>query len=153
MAESPQKHGQGFGRLFERGVNAATGGNILAYGYSVTITAAFGILANIWGLPGVFHIFAFALGAILAFTAIVAVVSGGFQQALEDEPISIKVLGSAFAFLSVGFALAVALVIGWLLPGGFVAWPVGAFLTTGAYVGSVGLEMAVADRMTGSRDE
>ena len=46
MAEGtqPQKRGSGFFRLFERGVDTATRNNVTAYGYSVSITAAFALL-------------------------------------------------------------------------------------------------------------
>ena len=42
--ERPQKHGSGFFRTFERGVDTATRNNVTAYGYSISITAAFAIL-------------------------------------------------------------------------------------------------------------
>ena len=42
--ERPQKRGSGYFRLFERGVDTATRNNVTAYGYSVSITAAFAIL-------------------------------------------------------------------------------------------------------------
>ena len=42
--QRPQTHGSGFFRLFERGVDTATRNNVTAYGYSVSITAAFAIL-------------------------------------------------------------------------------------------------------------
>ena len=46
MAEQqrPQKHGSGFLRLFEQGVDTATRNNVTAYGYSISITAAFALL-------------------------------------------------------------------------------------------------------------
>ena len=45
--ERPQKHGSGFFRLFEQGVDTATRNNVTAYGYSVSITAAFAYPANL----------------------------------------------------------------------------------------------------------
>ncbi len=62
--ERPQKRGSGFFRLFERGVDTATRNNVTAYGYSVSITAAFAILQTSRTDTGVFEIFLFAAGAV-----------------------------------------------------------------------------------------
>jgi hypothetical protein len=145
-SEAPSKHGEGLLRRFERGVDAATRNNITAYGYSVTITAAFGILSVPQGSPGIKEILAFAGGAVIAFALIGGLVSGGFREELEDEPSPVKLLGSAFALLSVGLALGAAFIASWLLAG-WAAWLVGAFLTTVAYLVLVGVEMAVAHHM------
>ena len=53
MAEGtqPQKRGSGFFRLFERGVDTATRNNVTAYGYSVSITAAFALLQPLGATP------------------------------------------------------------------------------------------------------
>ncbi len=80
----------------------------------------------------------------MAFTLIGAIASGGFRYRLEDEPSDVKALGGALAFLSVGLALLVALVIGHL-SGGFGGWPLGAFLTTCVYLGLVQLKMVPAE--------
>ena len=144
MAEQPRTRGEGFLRSFERGVDAATRNNITPYGYSVTITTAFALLQTSRSDVGALEIFAFAGGAILAFAVVGGFASGGFRQELEDEPSHVKVLGGAFALLSVGLALVVAFVVG-ILVGGLAAWPVSSFSTTVAYVVLVGLEMAGAE--------
>ncbi|HVE99744.1 MAG TPA: hypothetical protein VNA27_00170, partial [Rubrobacteraceae bacterium] len=80
MAEGdrPQKRGSGFLRLFERGVDTATRNNVTAYGYSVSITAAFALLQTSRTDTGVLEIFAFAVGAVIAFALIAGVASGFF---------------------------------------------------------------------------
>lgn len=75
--------------------------------------------------------------------------SGFFQEELEDQPSNVKSLAGALSFLSVGLALGVAYAVGTLIQG-TVAWPVSAFLTTVVYVASVGIELAVAHRISGS---
>jgi len=77
------------------------------------------------------------------------VASGFFQEELEDQPSNVKSLAGALSFLSVGLALGVAYAVGTLIQG-TVAWPVSAFLTTVVYVASVGIELAVAHRISGS---
>ena len=74
--ERPEKRGYGFLRLFERGVDTATRNNVTAYGYSVGITAAFAILQTARTDTGVYEIFIFAAGAVVAFAIIAAVASG-----------------------------------------------------------------------------
>ncbi len=151
MAQQPQKRGEGFLRLFERGVDTATRNNVTAYGYSVTITAAFALLQTSRSDTGALEIFAFAGGAVVAFVVVGAVASGGFREELEDQPSSVKALGGAFALLSVGLGLAAAFVVG-ILVGGLAAWPVSAFSTTVAYIIAVGLELAVAHWMMGGEE-
>ena len=148
-ADRPRKRGSGFLRLFERGVDTATRNNVTAYGYSVTITAAFALLQTSRSDTGAAQIFAFAAGAVVAFAVIAALASGFFQEELEDQPSNVKSLAGALSFFSVGLALGVAYVVGILLQG-LAAWPVSAFLTTVVYVASVGIELAVAHRIGGS---
>ena len=145
----PQKRGSGFLRLFERGVDTATRNNVTAYGYSVSITAAFALLQTSRTDTGVLEIFVFAVGAVIAFALIAGVASGLFQEELEDQPSNVKALAGALSFFSVGLALGVAYVVGILIPG-TLAWPVSAFLTTIVYVAAVGIELAVAHRICGS---
>ena len=84
--QRPQKHGSGFSRLFEQGVDTATRNNVTAYGYSITITAAFALLQTSCPDTGVLEIFIFAAGGVLAFALIAAVASGFFREELEDQP-------------------------------------------------------------------
>ncbi len=144
----PQKRGSGFFRLFERGVDTATRNNVTAYGYSVSITAAFALLQTSRTDTGVLEIFVFAIGAVIAFALIAGVASGLFQEELEDQPSNVKALAGALSFFSVGLALGVAYVVGILIQG-TLAWPVSAFLTTIVYVAAVGIELAVSHRICG----
>jgi hypothetical protein len=113
----PQKRGSGFFRLFERGVDTATRNNVTAYGYSVSITAAFAPLQTSRSDTGVLEIFVFAAGAVVAFALIAAVASGFFREELEDQPSNVKSLAGALSFFSVGLALGVAYVVGILIQG------------------------------------
>ncbi len=149
--QSPQKRGSGFFRLFERGVDTATRNNVTAYGYSVTITAAFALLQTSRTDTGASEIFVFAAGAVVAFAIIAGLASGFFREELEDQPSNVKSLAGALSFFSVGLGLGVAYAIGVLIQG-MAAWPVSAFLTTVVYIASVGLELAVAHRLLGSNE-
>ena len=133
-----------------RGLNAAVRNNASAYGYSVTITATFGILSAIGGSPRVAEIFAFAGGAVFAFALVEAVISRGFRRGAEDEPTRAKMLGSSISVFSVGSALLCGLAAG-LLTDGFAIWPLGSFLATGVYLFAFALELSVAERLQSKR--
>src|SRR4028119_2241717 len=110
--QRPQEHGSGFFRLFERGVDTATRNNVTAYGYSVSITAAFAILQTSRTDTGVPEIFLFSAGAVVAFAVIAAVASGFLREELEDQSSHVKSLAGALSFFSVGLlALGVAYVV------------------------------------------
>ena len=55
--------GPGFADNYVRGLRSAVHNNASAYGYSVTITATFGILSVVAAATSVLEIFAFAGGA------------------------------------------------------------------------------------------
>ena len=135
----------GFADNYVRGLRSAARNNASAYGYSVTITATFGILSVVTAVTTVLEIFAFAGGAVLAYALVDGVASGGFRYGPRDEePIEVTALGSSVSFFSVGAALLVALVEAQLL-GGWPAWPLGAFSATVAYLLLLALEIGLAD--------
>src|SRR5215211_702389 len=124
-----------FADNYVRGLRSAARNNASAYGYSVTITATFGILSVVTAVTTVLEIFAFAGGAVLAYALVDGVASGGFRHGPRDEePSEVTALGSSISFVSVGAALAIALVEAQLVGGGWPAWPLGAFLATVAYL-------------------
>jgi hypothetical protein len=92
-------------RLFERGVDTATRNNVTAYGYSVSITAAFALLQTSRTDTGVLEIFAFAVGAVIAFALIAGVASGFFQEELEDQSSNVKALAERYRSSRSGLAL------------------------------------------------
>jgi threonine/homoserine/homoserine lactone efflux protein len=75
----------GFADTYVRGLRSAARNNASAYGYSVTITATFGILSVVTAVTTVLEIFTFAGGAVLAYALIDGVASGGFRHGPRDE--------------------------------------------------------------------
>ena len=124
-----------------RGLHASVRNNASAYGFSVTITVSFGLLASVLGTPTVPEIFAFAGGAVAAFALVKFIVSGGYGHELMDEPGSVKDVGSSVSVLSVGAAMVCTYAAGKLL-GGFVAWPAGSFAATSVYLFLFGVELS-----------
>ena len=144
--ESTTPRRPGFADNYVRGLRSAAHNNASAYGYSVTITATFGILSVVAAPTTVLEIFAFAGGAVAAYALVDGVASGGFRHGPRDEePSEVTALGSSVSFVSVGAALAIALVEAQLV-GGWVAWPLGAFSATVAYLLLLALEIGLAER-------
>lgn len=140
----------GFGDNYRRGLHSSAVGNAAAYGYSVTITATFGVLSATRGTPRVAEILAFVVGAVVAVALVEAVASGGFRHGLEDEPTPVKALGSSISVFSVGGALGVVFAAEWLVRG-FAIWPLGSLLATTFYLFAYALEIAVADHVVSRR--
>jgi|SRR5215218_2779179 len=121
-----------FGRRYLHGLHHSARENVSAYGYSVTITATFGLLSVIVGSPSVLDVFLFASGAVLGVALVETVASGGFRHRLEEEPSRIQALGGSISFFSVGLALLAVLLVGQLVDG-LLSWLLGSFLATLAF--------------------
>jgi hypothetical protein len=152
--EDIHKSQRSFRARYLSGIKTSVLNNAVAYGYSVTITGAFEILNATEGLPSVLDVILFTLGAVGAFSVVELLVYVGFRSELAEEPVEVVVLGSAFSFLSIGLALGMSIVVGWLL-NGVGGWLVGAFVATITYIGFLALEMSMAEylRSRSSRDQ
>ena len=102
-------------RRYRRGLHASVRNNASAYGFSVTITASFGLLTSALGTPTATEIFAFAGGAVAAFALVEFALSLGYRRDLEDEPPNVKDVGSSVSVLSVGLAMAGTFAVGRIL--------------------------------------
>jgi hypothetical protein len=146
MISQDKKAKRSFRARYLSGLKTSVLNNTVAYGYSIAITASYGILNVMEETPNLWDIIGFACGAVLAFTMVEVLVYLGFRHELAEEPIEVVVLGSAFSFISIGLALGATLCVGWLLNGPG-SWLMGAFLATIVYIGFLALEMSVADRL------
>lgn len=124
-----QKVEQGSGVHYVRGLSAAVRDNASAYGYSVAITATFGLVSAIGGSPK-----AGGRGPRVCRRRDGSLrlrgggdLARGFRRSPEDEPARAKELGSSISIFSICSALLVAFATGLLLRG-FAHWPLGAFL-------------------------
>jgi hypothetical protein len=128
---------------FRRGLGESTRHNSLAYGYSLALTGAFGMLTVVAGKPNVGDIFAFAIGASLTFSIANAAVTKGFTTKIEDEPPIVLALGTSFGFISVSTAVGAAALFAWVLPD-WVGWAVGAFAASLSYLLITAVEFVLA---------
>jgi hypothetical protein len=127
------------------GVRTSVRNNGVAYGFSVMITASFGLLQSAAGSANTLDIF-FAGGAVAGFVLLEAIASNLFRVRMRGDPPEVVALGTAFSFFSVGVGLAVAALVGAVVSPG-LAWPLGGFGATLAYVTAAGAELALAGRM------
>jgi hypothetical protein len=132
-----------FGRFYIRGLGMAVRSNSLAYGYSVTSTAAFGVLADTASPASVGRIFLYLLGNGITFAAIGVIVTGGFRRRVEREPQVILALASSFGVLSIAAGVGAAALIGSAI-GGWSAWLLGPLAASGLYLTLTALEIAGA---------
>ena len=132
-----------FGEHYRRGLGMSARNNALAYGYSVTATASFGMLAHTAGPMSILRIFMFVVGSGIAFAGVNALVTRGFRQRVEEEPPVVVALATAFALVSISAGVGIAALIGWGV-GGWVAWLLGSLLPTWTYLTISALEMALA---------
>ncbi len=133
---------------YVQGLSAAVRNNAsAAYGFSVTITASFGLLTSALRTPTPPEIFAFAGGAggrrlrpdrALGLQGLQARAAGRIQQ--------FKNVGSSVSILSVGVGILCAYAIGRVLDG-FAAWPVGALVATLAYLFLFGVDLGLTERL------
>jgi len=131
-----------------RGMRTSVRNNSAAYGYSVTITATFGVLSSLDAAPDVPDVFLFLGGAAGAFTIVELIASKGFEITDQSEPEEVVLIAASFDVFSISAAVAAASLVGWLVDG-WPAWLVGAFAATIVYLFVLGLEMAVAERAEG----
>jgi len=136
---------------YRRGLVTATLNNSSAFGFSILITSSFGLLSHLHGAPGPGQVGLFALGAVLAFSVIEAVVSRGFRRRPRRQPYNVVLLGTAVDLVSVAAALAVAYGVAALLPA-TASWGLAPLLAAATYVLVQGADLALAERLEAELD-
>jgi hypothetical protein len=128
---------------FVRGIGESTRHNALAYGYSLALTGAFGLLTILDRSPHVADVFLFGIGGSVTFAIANAAVTHGFRVRVEREPPIVLAFGSSFGVVSVSGSLGVAALVAWGLRG-WPAWLVAPFACSGSYLVLSALEFVLA---------
>lgn len=131
--------------VFGRGVRTALRNNATAYGFSITITAAYGLVTGSRGTADAAETLSFAFGAAVAFVLIGAVFVARFPHGRLPESGQVATFTGGVDVLSVVAAVMVALGLSRLA--GFAAWPVTAFGTVLTYLLVGGLNVLLARRI------
>jgi hypothetical protein len=128
---------------YRSGLRSVVGASATAYGYTLTVGPSSMLLTGVYGPPKPFEVLLFCSGAIVAFALVGALAFGGVSGHFGDHPKKIQLWGS-FHFLSVGFAVGAAYLVGAFVPSE-LGWPLGAFAATATFLMVVGFENAAAD--------
>jgi hypothetical protein len=123
-------------------------GIALPYGYTLTVSASGMLLTNERGLPSVGEIFLFIIGAIAGFAVLGLIVSVTGTAPFEPSFGDLRRTGT-IQLLAVGGALGGATLVALIRSG--IAWPLGAFVATVAYLALATLELALSESPWHSR--
>ena len=128
---------------YRRGLGTALRHNQVAYSYSATTTALFGVISDESGIPNVAQCFLFIVGAGVAFAVVNAAVTQWFSERLPREPSEVVALGTAISLFSMAAGLGAGTLVAWL-SGGWIAWPLAPLAASMGFILLSGLEMGLA---------
>jgi hypothetical protein len=138
---------------FGHGVRTALSNNLSAYGFSVMITASFGVISARLGSPTVGDVFLFVAGAVTAVTVVDVISSKGFRNRMGSDPSDVVALGAALGYFSVGLAVGGAVLMAVLFGDNPVSWAAGPALACLIYLVLAGLEMTMARVLQEDRED
>lgn len=128
--------------LFGRGVRTALRNNATAYGFSISITAAYGLVSGTRASAPAPETIAFALGAAFAFLVIGATFLTRFPEGSLPEGGQVATISGGIDLLSIVAAVATA--YGLSRVPGFAAWPLTGAGTVVSYLLASGLDILLA---------
>lgn len=130
-------------RRYTTSLKRSIGTNASAYGFSVMITASYGVLSTSLGNPTVGDVFLFTTGAVLGFVLLEIITTRGHSRSLEAERSDVVAYGALFSLGSITAGVGAAALVAAILDSG-VAWPLGAAAATITHLLVVGLETLLA---------
>ena len=131
-------------KRYRTDLRGVVGSSATAYGYTLTVWSTGAVLSGAYGPPSPPQVFAFLLGAVVAFVVVGVLAFGGVTAEFGGGSDRVELWGG-FHFLSVGLAVAAAWLVSAYVPS-LPGWPLGAFAATVTYLIVVGLEQTAADR-------
>ena len=142
--DSPRPGRSAAGQLqaFGWGVRTALRDNATAYGFSISITAAYGLATAFRGTAGPVGTVLFAFGAAGAFVLVSVCFLGRFRRKPYSEDDQVLTLASGIDFLSVTFSVSAAYGLA-QLPDPW-AWPLVGLGTVVTYLLVGGLDVVLA---------
>lgn len=125
------------------GLHASARGNAQAFGYSITVTVTFGVVAFAEPEHRPVQLLVFALAAVLAFSLLNVVVALGLRRMERTRPGERALLiGTATDILAVGAAVGVAMGLSAVVRG-TALWALAPFVAGVVYVLVQAIELAV----------
>jgi hypothetical protein len=133
------------GGVLRRGLRSTVGRESTTFGFSILVTAAFGLLQTGEGAPDVPRVFLFAVGAALSFTLLEGVLSRGFRAPMAQHDTQVQAAGTSLNVASVVGGLGACWLASAALSGGIV-WALGPFVGAVVYLLLESVETALAER-------
>jgi hypothetical protein len=128
---------------YRRGLGTALRHNQVAYAYSATATALFGVLQHEDGGPNIGQAFVFVAGTGVAFALVNASLTNWFSARLPREPSEVVALGTAISVVSMAAGLGLGSLVAWQLEA-WAAWAVAPLVTSIGFMLLAGIEMGFA---------
>ena len=116
--------------------------NATAYGFSISVTAAYGLVSGSQGMVAALETVSFAIGATLAFVLVGVVFVAVFRRGSLDETGQVAFISGVMDLVSVAAAVSVALGLSGVA--GIAAWPLTGFGTVVTYLLVSGLDIVAA---------
>ncbi|WP_432510008.1 hypothetical protein [Kineococcus sp. SYSU DK001] len=145
MAETGDSGGGG-GSTLVRGMRSTVGRESTTFGFSILVTVTFGLLQTVQGSPDVLRIVLYAVGAVMSFTLLEAVLSRGFRAPVPQHRTRTLALGTSLNIVSVLAGLAAAHLLARWGPHVLV-WPVAPFVAGVVHLLVESVETALAERV------
>ncbi|MGX5358241.1 hypothetical protein [Kocuria sp. KH4] len=129
-----------------RALRSTVGRESTTFGFSILVTVTFAVMQNLHGTPGMAEIFAYAAGAVLSFTVLEGLLSGGFRRPMPQHPTQTLALGTSMNVLSVGLGMGAGWLVGTLLTG-LLAWILAPLTGSIVYLLLESAEAAIAEKI------
>lgn len=141
-----QRDRSGAGSTITRGLRSTVGRESTTFGFSILATVMFGALQVVHGPPDLPRIFLYAAGAVMSFTLLEGVLSGGFRKPMPQHHTRTLAMGTSLNIVSVLVGLGTALLLGQMVSH-VVVWALAPLAGGAAYLVTESIETAVAERI------
>ena len=132
-----------FGRYRQR-LRTTLGSSAAPYGYTLATWTSGAVLIHDRGFPNALAALSFMLGAVLGFAFVGALAFGSLTRHFDSDYGEAPLVWGSFHFLSVALAIGAAVLVTSLVESFVLAWPLGGFLYTSAYLLTAGAEATIA---------
>ena len=131
--------------LYTEGLRTSVRTNATAYGFSIMITASFGVTTVLEVRPVAGDIFLFAFGAVAGFAAVQLGATRGFHaEETGGDRTSVLLIAALLSIASVQAGVGAAALVAWLGAGWYV-WVTAPFAASAAFLLVNGAEFALAE--------
>ena len=93
--------GSDSGQPLVRSMQSTVGRESTTFGFSILITVGFAMVQSTQGPPRPLAIVGYAFGAVMSFTLLQGVLSGGFRRAMPQHATQTMALGTSLNVVSV----------------------------------------------------